>query len=482
MPASPSLTRRHLLALAPAGLLPLSVQAASPFGETDLPASNDVLLDDLLARTIGYFWDTTHPVSGLAPDRSPGNPRMASTAATGFALAVFVAAVQSGLRPREQALARCLTAARFLAQAPQGPQASGVAGHRGFFYHFIDIERGTRFAPGVELSSIDTAWLLTGLLTAQAFFDGDHADERELRQRVQAIHERIDWPWMQQRGGLICMGWNPERGFADFIDYLGYDEATMMYLLALGSPTHPAAASSWDDYCRTYTRGWGTFMGQTHLGGAPLFWHQFSHCFIDFRGLQDRFMRDKGLDYFENSRRATLAQRAYAVANPQDWNDYGADIWGLTACDGPGMIQGPDHRGRTRQFHDYRARGAALVGTFDDGTLAPAAGLSSLPFAPEVVLPLLRALRQRFGRVIYNHHGFVDSFNTSFRAEGAQLSDGRTVPGFGWTGTDHIGIDQGSIALAAANHRHGGLWRVMRGEPTLRRGLRRAGFTGGWLG
>ncbi|MBQ0929884.1 glucoamylase family protein [Ideonella alba] len=482
MPPVLPLSRRHWLAWALSGLLPLPALAKAPSAEPGLPTSDEALVDDLLARTIDYFWDTTHPVSGLAPDRSPRRPRMASTAATGFALAAFVAAVQSGLRSREAARARCLAAARFLDQAPQGPQASGMAGHRGFFYHFIDIERGTRFAPGVELSSIDTAWLLSGLLTSQAFFDGDHPDERELRQRVQAIHERIDWPWMQQRGGLICMGWNPERGFADFIDYLGYDEATMMYLLALGSPTHPAAASSWDDYTRTYSRSWGTFMGQTHLGGAPLFWHQFSHCFIDFRGIQDAFMRDKGLDYFENSRRATLAQRAYAIANPQDWNDYGADIWGLTACDGPGMIQGPDHRGRRRQFHDYRARGAALVGTFDDGTLAPAAGLSSLPFAPEVVLPLLRALRQRFGHVIYNRHGFVDSFNTSFRVEGATLSDGRTVPGFGWTGTDHIGIDQGSIALAAANHRHGGLWRVMRGEPTLRRGLLRAGFTGGWLG
>lgn len=488
---APHLTRRRWLAsmgglAASMALGACATPAAtwvSPFGDPEAARLGDTaLLADLQARTFRFFWDTAHPANGLVPDRWPAHPRLASVASVGFALTAYVAGVDAGWVSRAEARARVLTTVRFFADAPQGPQAAGVAGHNGFFYHFLDRQTGQRFDAGVELSTIDTALLLAGLLCAQAYFDGDDRAEREIRDRVDQIHGRVNWPWMQQRGALISMGWNPEHGFRDFIDYTGYDEAMLMVLLALGSPTHPAHPQAWTDFTRSYDLSWGRYMGQEHLGGAPLFFHQYSQVWVDFRGIQDAFMRSKGLDYFENSRRATLAQQAYAIRNPMGWNDYGATVWGLTACDGPGMIAGPDHHGRPRQYWDYRARGAGLRHTADDGTIAPTAALSSLPFAPEIVLPTLRALRERFGGLIYGRYGFVDAFNPSFRAAGAPLSNGRYVPDFGWVDTDVIGIDQGPIVAMIANHRNGLIWNTMKRQPALVRGLERAGFRGGWLG
>lgn len=492
MTAAHDPSRRRWLAYAPLVALaactqvgrPLDARSVPPSGFGEHPASlpDDAgLLDDLERRTFAFFWETAHPVTGLVPDRWPGNPHMASVAAVGFALTAYVVGAERGLVSRAAARERVLTTVRFLAMAPQGPQPEGMAGHQGFFYHFLDMRTGHRFGPRVELSSIDTSLLLAGVLCARTWFDADHPMEAEIRRLADRLYERVNWPWMHQRGGLICMGWNPERGFADFIDYRGFDEAMLMVLLAMGSPTHPARPDAWEAFCATYARTWGTYRGQTHLGGAPLFWHQYSHVWVDFRGIRDAFMRDKGLDYFENSRRATLAQRAYAIANPGGWNDMDGEIWGLTACDGPGEITGPDHLGRVRRFRDYKARGAGLVDTLDDGTIAPTAALSSLPFAPEVVLPTLRAMRRRLGGVIYQRYGFVDAFNTSFRVADAKLSDGRYLPGFGWVDTDYLGIDQGPIVAMVANHRHELIWRTMRRLPALRKGLRRAGFTGGWL-
>ncbi|WP_395700883.1 glucoamylase family protein [Aquabacterium sp.] len=493
MSRRPGPSRRDCLALLPAaalaacsgagggsGAAPVPMQTTPQPGGTNL-GSDDALLDDLSLRTFRYFWETANPANGLSPDRWPGTAPMASVAAVGFALTAYVIGVDRGYVTRAEALQRCLITARFFDEAPQGPQASGTAGHRGFFYHFLHLERGTRFDAGVELSTIDTALLVAGLLCAQAFFDRDTPVEAELRQRVERIYARIDWPWMQQRPGLISMGWAPEQGFARFIDYTGYDEAMLLMLLAMGSPTHPADAGTWAGFTRTYARSWGTFMGQQHLGGGPLFWHQYSHVWVDFQGIADAYMRERGLDYFENSRRATLAQRAYAMANPGGWKDYGENVWGLTACDGPGMLRVRDFRGRLQQFRDYSARGASIEGLNDDGTLAPTAALGSLPFAPEVVLPALRELRSRFGDTVYGRYGFLDAFNTSFVAQGEKLSNGRVLPDFGWVDTDYLGIDQGPILAMIANHRNRLVWQTMRKNPHLRRGLQRAGFQGGWM-
>lgn len=484
------ISRRQLLARSTALAMPaLALPAwatSAALAEPGLAHATDAaLLADLQACTFAFFWETANPSNGLVPDRWPGNPRLCSVAAVGFALTAYLIGIEAGLVTRQAARQRVLTTARFFAQAQQGPEAKGMSGHQGFFYHFLDMQTGARFDRGVELSSIDTGLLLMGLLSAQSYFDLESgegaADEAEIRRLVDLIYGRVNWPWMQQRRGLICMGWNPEQGFKGFTDYKGYDEASFLYLLALGAPKRPVGVESWAAFCSSYEQHWGKFMGQEHLSGAPMFFHQYTQVWVDFRGMRDAFMRRRGLDYFENSRRAALAQQAYAQLNPGGFKDYDAQSWGLTACDGPGMIKGPDYLGRQRQFFDYRARGAGLHGTQDDGTIAPTAALASLPFAPEIVLPTLRAFHARFGKQIYSRYGFLDSFNTSFRVPEAKLSDGRFVPGFGWVASDYIAIDQGPILAMLANHREGLVWRVMRRNPHLRRGLQRAGFEGGWL-
>jgi hypothetical protein len=192
-------------------------------------------------------------------------------------------------------------------------------------------------------------------------------------------------------------------------------------------------------------------------------------------------MRGRGIDYFENSRRATLAQRTYAIANPHDWRDYGPDVWGLSSCDGPGAMEAADHAGRVRRFKGYGERGAALTGGFDDGTIAPAAAASSLPFAPEAVVPAVRAMHERFGSVIYGRYGFVDAFNRSLHAAPVPLARGRFEPGFGWVDTDCVAINTGSTLAMIANHRSELVWRRTRLHPAVQRGLERAGFRGGWL-
>lgn len=489
-------SRRELLALLPAGAAALAApwalpgcadtrvrhapQRTEPRYRGTLP-DDAALLADLEERTFRYFWETANPANGLSPDRWPGSAPMASVASVGFALTAYVIGIERGYVSRDAAAQRVLSTVRFFDEAPQGPQRSGMTGHHGFFYHFLHMQTGARFNQHVELSTIDTALLLAGMLHAQGCFDRDDAAEAEIRRRVDAIYARVDWPWVQRRAGFICMGWTPESGFDRFIDYTGYDEAMLLMLLALGSPTHPADDATWVNFTRTYSRSWGGFMGQEHLGGGPLFFHQYSHVWVDFRGLQDDYMRQRGLDYFENSRRATLSQRAYAMLNPDGWKDYDQNIWGLTACDGPGMLKLPDHAGRMRQFFDYRARGAGLHDTVDDGTIAPTAALSSLPFAPEIVLPALREMRHRFGDAVYGRYGFFDAFNASFTDSSGRLSNGRVIPGFGWVDTDYLGIDQGPIIAMIANHRNQEVWNTMRRNPHLRRGLKRAGFSGGWL-
>jgi hypothetical protein len=197
---------------------------------------------------------------------------------------------------------------------------------------------------------------------------------------------------------------------------------------------------------------------------------------LDFRNLQDAYMRRRGIDYFENSRRATYAQQAYAIANPDGWIGYGQNVWGLTACDGPGDMT-LAIGGRPRELHGYAARG---LSSYDDGTLAPTAMVSSLPFAPEIVLPGIRALRARYGAAIYRDYGFIDAFNPSFPAT-AHAASGTQVPGVGWVDVDYLGIDQGPIVGMIENQRSELLWKVMRQSAYLRRALLRAGFTGGWL-
>ncbi|HEV8688919.1 MAG TPA: glucoamylase family protein [Ideonella sp.] len=491
---NPTLLPRRRRLLACAGLAALGNSIGLAGRETAAPtrpaeiASNGIrplddraLLDELEARTFRFFWETADPLTGLIPDRWPGNPMMASIASVGFGLTALLVGAQRGLVTREQAAERARTTLAFLARSPQGPAREGTSGQRGFFYHYLHMQTGLRFSRDTELSTIDTALLMGGVLAAQSYFDRANATEAALRDLAEQLYTRVDWRWAQQRGGLFAMGWTPESGFQRFIDYLGYDEAMLLVLLALGSPSHPARDDSWAAFTASYPRLWGRFMGSTYLAGAPLFWHQYSHVWVDFRAIQDEFMRQCGLDYFENSRRATLAQRSYAIANPGQWKGYDENVWGLTACDGPGRLRRLDHAGRERQFLDYSARGAGLLDTLDDGTLAPTAAASSLPFAPAEVTAAVQAMHRRYGAHIYGRYGFLDAFNPSFTDTTAKLSDGRVAPGFGWVATDYLGIDQGPIVAMIANHRDDLVWRTMRGSAHLRRGLQSADFRGGWL-
>jgi hypothetical protein len=283
---------------------------------------------------------------------------------------------------------------------------------------------------------------------------------------------------MEPRSPLISMGWLPKEGYLPY-DWAGYNEGMLLYILALGSPTQSIAADSWPAWTRTYARAWGKFEGQEYLSFGPQLGHQYSHVWIDFRGIQDAYMREHGFDYFENSRRATYAQRAYAIANPMAWKLYGENIWGLTASDGPSATM-QDYAGQPRKFRHYSARGAGNADSFDDGTIAPTAAAASLPFAPEIVIPAVDAMHNLFGGALYAQYGFLDAFNPSFSYD-VPMKTGKLVPGIGWISGEYIGIDQGPIIAMIENYRNEFVWKVMRKNPYIQRGLKRAGFSGGWL-
>ncbi|MBV6831236.1 glucoamylase family protein [Xanthomonas euvesicatoria] len=435
------------------------------------------LFSDIERRTFQFFWDTTNEVNGLSPDRFPSRP-FASIASVGFALTAYPIGIENGWVSRNQAIDRTLTTLKFFRDAPMGPQKTGRAGYKGFYYHFLDMQQGNRYDSWVELSSVDTALLMMGVLFTQSYYDGDDPREKEIRQIADTLYKRVDWRWLQQRAPLISMGWFPESGFINH-DWMGYNEAMMLYILALGSPTHGVDPDAWTSWTRTYNNDWGVYQGQEYLSFGPLFGHQYSHVWIDFRDIQDQYMRERGIDYFLNSRRATLAQRDYAIDNPMKWKDYGENVWGLTASDGP-QNTSQEYRGEQRQFRHYSSRGAGLRENFDDGTIAPTAAISSIVFAPEVVIPATQEMHKRYGDFLYSSYGFLDSFNPSFNYD-IPIKTGRMVPDRGWVASDYIAIDQGPILTMISNYQNEFVWNVMKKNPYIRAGLERAGFTGGWL-
>ena len=485
-PLAPALSALLLIAAcgpasapsAPPAAPPAAAPSRAPVAAApqDLRAQ-DAFLDDLQRRTFDWFWDTAEPANGLIPDRWPSRP-FSSIAAVGFGLTAYGVGVERGYVTREEAVTRVLTTLRFFWNAPQGPQPTGVSGHRGFFYHFLDMETGHRFKTN-ELSTIDTTLLMAGVLFAREYFDGSSAGEREIRELADRLYRRIEWPFFVIDDRGITMGWHaePERGFGPG-RWQGYEESIVLHVLALGSPTHPLGREAWERYTETYD--WGEFYGREFLQFAPLFGHQYSHVWIDFRGIRDEFMRERGIDYFENSRRATLSQRDYAIDNPGGWADYGPDVWGLTACDGPldGTLV---IDGQERRFHTYWARGAALGDVRDDGTIAPTAAGGSIPFAPEVTIPALAAMRERYGEHLYGEYGFLDAFNPTLAEADVETRRGAIVPGVGWFDDDYLGIDQGPIVLMIENHRSGLVWETMKESPYVVAGLCRAGFRDGWL-
>jgi hypothetical protein len=446
-----------------------------PDAEPPSPGSHvTVFINTLEKHTFQYFLDTTHPETGLAPDRAPAES-FASVAATGFALTAWPIGAQRGWISREEARRRVLGTLEFLWEAPQDSTDAHAAGTHGFFYHFLEPATGRRFGT-VELSTVDTALLLAGAFFCQSWVRGDHPEEARIRSLADSLYCRVDWTWASVRPPTIGHGWTPEHGHLPY-DWRGYNEAMLVYLFALASPTHPADPSAWDAWTAGYR--WGEFEGREQLGFAPLFGHQYTHVWVDFRGIQDAFMRQKGIDYFENSRRAVLSQSDYARENPGEWTGYGDDLWGLTACDGPVHGQFAID-GRLRQFETYWARGASFTAIADDGTICPSAAAASIVFAPEIVVPALTAIVERYGEHAYGKWGFFDALNPTFRLD-VPVQHGRVDPALGWFDTDCLGISQGPILAMIENHRSELVWRTMRSNEHLVRGLRAAGFSGGWL-
>ena len=420
-------------------------------------------LDALQRHAFEYFLHETNPANGLVADKSqPGAP--ASIAAVGFALAVYPVGVERAWMTRTDAIGRTLAVLRFFWTSAQGA-APDVTGHKGFYYHFLDMTTGRR-AGQCEVSTVDTSFLLAGMLAAAVFFDQDSEDELEIRTLADALYRRADWPWACNGGATVTHGWNPETGFLRY-RWDGYDEALLVYVLGLGSPTYPLPTESYAAWTASYQ--WKDIYGYEFIYGGPLFIHQYSHIWVDFREIQDAFVRDKGIDYFENSRRATYVQREYAIRNPLEFAGYGENFWGLTATDGPGATTRRIH-GIERSFFDYVARGAPYGP--DDGTIAPWAVVASLPFAPEIVLPTVRHFQDVYPQVT-GEYCFRCSFNLTFPNE--------VDAGAGWTSPSHLGINLGPVVLMCENYRSDLLWRLMRACPYVVTGLRRAEFTNGWL-
>ena len=425
----------------------------------------DAELEKLQRETFGYFLHEANPANGLVVDKTAAD-WPASIAATGLALACYPVAVERGFMSRAAAVERTLATLRFFWNSPQGPEPDAT-GHKGFYYHFLDMRTGRR-AWKCELSTVDSALLLAGALTAATYFDASTADEGEIRTLGDGLYRRADWRWAQNQGATVTHGWKPEGGFLGY-RWEGYDEALLLYVLGLGSPTYPLPEESYAAWAATYR--WERCYGQEYLYAGPLFTHQLSHAWIDFRGIRDAFMRGRGIDYFENSRRATYVQQRYAIENPLEFNDYGTHCWGITASEGPGPAT-IKANGIERRFFDYLARGVPYGP--DDGTLAPWAVAASLPFAPEIVLPTLDFCIHQAKLTELNSYGFKASFNPSHPGDSGN-------PYGWWVSPWHFGLNQGPIVLMIENYRSGLLWQLTRKCRYIADGLRRAGFNGGWL-
>lgn len=425
------------------------------------PAERSLLR--LQRRTFTHFWHEANPENGLLPDNTHSTGVPASIAGVGLALGAYVTGVERGFVTRAAAIGRTLTTLRFFWNGTQSTAADAV-GYKGFFYHFLDVKTGRR-AWQSELSTIDTTILLAGALTASRYFDRGTPAEREIRDLATALYRRVDWRWAQHGKPTVTHGWTPEAGFLPN-RWTGYSEGLLLYLLALGSPSKPVSTESYAAWTSTYQ--WKKVYGHEFLYAGPLFIHQLSHLWIDFRGVQDDFMRSKGIDYFENSRRATYVQQEYAIRNPRGFVDYGPLLWGLSSSNGPdsGSFRVRGGRGR---FMGYRARSVPYGP--DDGTLAPWAVVASLPFAPEIVVPTLLEFERRRPRLV-TKYGLMCSFNPTYR---------RAPHRHGWVSNGHFVIDQGPVVLMIENYRSGLIWRLMRQCPFVIAGLKRAGFRGGWL-
>jgi hypothetical protein len=428
--------RKVLLALSWVALLAAPARAQISDGD---------LLDNVQHAAFNYFWNEANPTLGLIKDRNTsGSP--CSIAAVGFGLSAICVGVDHGWVTRDSARTRVYNTLHTFYTWPQGTAASGTIGYRGFFYHFLDMSTGFRM-PGwdPELSTIDSALLMAGVLDAGAYFnDGSDTTEAAIRTMADSLYNRMDWTFARNNTSQIYMGWKPGTGFSGFGQWVGYNEAMIMEILALGSSTYVAPASLWAGWTSGYN--YSTQFGFTYVIFPPLFGHQYSHCWIDFRNIQDSFMQARGLTYAQNTRFATLAQQAYCIANPGAFKGYADTLWGLTAGDDPNV--------------GYQARGAPPAQN-DNGTLSPTAVVGSLPFAPDICMPTIRNLYNNYP-LLWGTYGFKDAFNLS------------KIPA--WYDTDFLGIDQGPIVLMIENYTGNNIWKRFMQIPAIQNGLTRAGF------
>lgn len=423
------------------------------------------MLDVLQRATFDYFLKECDPGNGLIADRNePGSA--ASIAATGLALSIYIAAVNHGVLGRRFAAAKVLTTLRFLKGSPQGP-GPDTTGYKGFYYHFLDMTTGRR-AGNCELSTIDTAILMAGILNAGAWFTHETAAEREIRQLALALYRRVDWQWAQDGAATIAHGWKPESGFIPQRWDTGYSEALILYVLAAAAPRYPVAPDGYRQWVASFNVR--KIYDLEYIYAGPLFIHQLSQIWLDLRGVRDDLNRSLGFDYFENSRRATYIHRQYGIENPEGFKQYGEYVWGLTASDGPGPAT-VDVDGRLRQFQGYLARGAPFGP--DDGTVSPWAVVASIPFAPGIVIDTVRHAIERLELQGRSEYGFDASFNPTFPVKGRNR--------FGWTSPWIFGLNQGPVVLMIENFQSAFVWKTMRSSPYIIQGLRRLGFRGGWL-
>ena len=393
----------------------------SPFSNSD-----DALLNQIEEACFQYFWTQAHPETGIVLDRcnarNPVTSELGSIAATGFGLTALCIGDKRGFVMHSAAEARALNTMRFLWRK--------LPHHRGFFYHFGNINNGERLWDS-EASSVDTAILLCGVLTCR-----EHFAHSEISQLALDIFNRVDWNWLSEDTPILPHGWTPESGFLQY-RWGDYSEMMMMYLLGLGSAAHPLPADAWNAWKRTLFE----YDGIRYIGSfAPLFIHQYSQAWFDFRGKRDRYA-----NYFQNSILATEAHRLFCLDLASQFPDYSDDLWGITASD---SVKG------------YVAWGGPPATGPIDGSIVPCATGGSLPFLPEATMRVQRTIKDRYGDKAWTQYGFVDAFN----------------PLTGWYDTDVVGIDTGITMVMAENARSGFVWETFMRNPEARRGMERAGF------
>jgi len=439
--------------------IPLGAQMQQPQLSTFIPTHEEsAFLDSVQFYAFHYFIDEANLSNGLVKDRSTATSP-ASIAGSAFALPIWALGSEKGWITRDSAIQITLNLLNFLMNSEQSLDDSAT-GYQGFYYHFLEMKTGKRFW-NCELSSIDTGLLLMGILFAKEFYMNDTQAEKEIRKLADALVARVNWKFFEIEDGFyksaISLGWDEKHGF-NTLGWWGYTEALFLQVLSAGAGM-PHAEERYATWLKTYQ--WREPYGKEsgHVVFPALFVHQFSLLWIDFKNITDTYMAQRGMTYFENSRRATYVQRQYAIDNPNEWKGYDSLTWGLTACDGPDSRY--DHDGK--KFFSYSARGTSGPdSTFDDGTIAPYAAGASIPFAPEICIPTLYSMYKQYGeKGLWGKYGFYDSFN----------------PTLNWFDTADLGLDQGPLILMIENYKTGFVWKYMMRNNIIQAGLKKLGFT-----